>query len=208
MLDTDLTFVMLPRSSVRVFGHFEELSQSLLRLLEAPSSVSEGTIIVPCLSQQLPAVLEFFPEVKALKTVPNCAKAHTAIRTVSVPGYRFDMKFSLACLITPALRALPFWSAATALHTTDILKMLLPEDLWVFGEIAAVTGSQDNASEARHLTCILRESLGDKAQGNDETLILASALMEKPFGGQQTHAELLFDLTTTESKVSWFTGYV
>lgn len=183
MLDPGLTFVMLPRSSVRVFGPFEELSQPLLRLLEAPSSVSEETIIVPCLSQQLPAVLEFFPEAKALKTVPNGAKAHAAIRTVSVPGYRFDMKLSLACLITSALCALPCWSAAAAPHTTDILKTLLPEDIWVFGEVAAATGSQDNVSEARHLTYILRESLEDKAQGNDETLILASALMERPLGG-------------------------
>ncbi|KAJ6098491.1 hypothetical protein N7467_000026 [Penicillium canescens] len=134
--------------------------------------------MVPCLSRQLPALLHHFPEADHVKSVLAAGKAHAAIRTVSIPGYEFDVKFSLACQNTSALRVLPCWSAAAATEMTALMRKILPENLWLFGEVAAVTGSQEDKSEARHLTCILRENLEAKAQENDEALILVSALME------------------------------
>ncbi|KAE8164044.1 hypothetical protein BDV40DRAFT_311131 [Aspergillus tamarii] len=199
MLNPGLSFVILPRSSARVFGPFEDLLRPLRELLEVDISTTEDKIIVPCLSQHLPSLQNFFPEAEIVASVPQCAQAQASIRSVSVPGYGFDIKFSLACLITSALRVLPCWSAAAAPSITPVLKKLFPPDLWVFGEVAAITGSQENASEARHLTCILRENMEAKANERDETLILASALMEKPFGRDVTYAEILFDLTTREA---------
>ncbi|KAE8330163.1 hypothetical protein BDV39DRAFT_202350 [Aspergillus sergii] len=89
--------------------------------------------------------------------------AQASIRTVSVPGYGFDIKFFLACLITSAPRVLPNWSADVASNITSVLKKLFPPDLWVFGEVAAVTGSQENVSDAHHLTCILQGNMEAKA---------------------------------------------
>ncbi|KAJ6185719.1 hypothetical protein N7519_007020 [Penicillium mononematosum] len=145
-------------------------------------------------SASMSTVLNYFPEAKHVKSVPGAAKAHAAIRTVSITGYELDVKFSLACQITSALRVLPCWSAAAAPDMTALMKKILPEDLWLFGEVAAVTGSQEDKSEARHLTCILRENLLAKAQENDETLVLVSALMERPLGRQQTYIKCLFRL--------------
>lgn len=208
MLNPGLSFVILPRSSARVFGPFEDLLRPLRELLEVDISTTEDKIIVPCLSQHLPSLQNFFPEAEIVASVPQCAQAQASIRSVSVPGYGFDIKFSLACLITSALRVLPCWSAAAAPSITPVLKKLFPPDLWVFGEVAAITGSQENASEARHLTCILRENMEAKANERDETLILASALMEKPFGRDVSYAEILFDLTTVKRKLKWFERFV
>ena len=208
MLNPGISLVVLPRSSVHMYGPFEKLTQSLVKGLGVALPVSSDLVMVPCLSRQLPAVLYYFPDAEHVKSVPSVARAHAAIRTVSVPGYEFDVKFSLACQITSALRVLPCWSAAAAPGMTALMKEILPEDLWLFGEVAAVTGSQEDRSEARHLTCILRENLEAKAQENDEALILVSALMEKPLGGQQAYAEILFDLKTTAEKKKWFTRFV
>jgi siderophore synthetase component len=191
-----------------MYGPFEELTQSLVKGLGAAPPAFNDLVMVPCLSRQLPALLHHFPEAEHVKSVLAAAKAHAAIRTVSIPGYEYDVKFSLACQITSALRVLPCWSAAAAPAMTAFLRKILPENLWLFGEVAAVTGSQEDKSEARHLTCILRENLEAKAQENDEALILVSALMEKPLGGQQTYAEILFDLKTTTEKKKWFTRFV
>lgn len=86
---------------------------------------------------------------------------------------------------------------------TSFVKSIVPPELWVFGEIAAVTGSQDDLSEARFLTCILRENLENRAQQNGEALIIVSALMERPMNGCQTYAEILFKLETTLDKMRW-----
>lgn len=213
MLNPGLSFVVLPRSSVDIFGPFEELTRPLLKTLKINSGHEqerEKVIIIPCLSQNIPAVLHVFPEATLLKTIPQTAQAHAAIRTVSVPGYAFDIKFSLAFQITSALRVLPCWAAAAAPPMTDIMRAVLPPaGVWVFGEVAAVTGSQGDKSQARHLTCILRESLEERARENGEALVLASGLIEKPFGGGgRTYAEIVFDLETVDQKLQWFTRYV
>lgn len=58
------------------------------------------------------------------------------------------------------------------------------------------------------MTCILRENLEAKADKHDKTLILASALMGRPFGANVTYAEVLFDLITVERKIQWFQRFV
>lgn len=188
-------------------GPFEDLTQSLVKGFGVAWAPSTSSVVVPCLSRQLPAVLFYFPEAEHVKSLPGIGKAHAAIRTVSVPGYEYDLKFSLACQITSALRVLPCWSAASAPEMTALMRKIFPKDLWLFGEVAAVTGSQEDKSEARHLTCILRESLEAKAQKNDEALVLVSALMKKPLRGQKTYAEILFDLNTTAEKKEWFARF-
>ncbi|KAK4124711.1 hypothetical protein N657DRAFT_615634 [Parathielavia appendiculata] len=210
MLNPALSFVTIPRFSVRLFGPFDRLLRPLLDLLEVPSpaGLEDYYIVVPCLSQHLPALLHFFPEATPIKTVANRAVAQASIRTVSVPGYTYDLKLSLACLITSALRVEPCWSAAAAPTMTSLLKKLVPKNLWLFGEVAAATGSQSNTSDARYMTCILRENLESRAQQNNEMLVLAAALMERPRGGRRTYAEMLWNLDTTNDRILWFKKYV
>jgi hypothetical protein len=129
MLNPGISFVALPRSSVCVFRAFEKLTQPLQQLfggIEISASDGKEKIIVPCLLQQLPAVTKFFPDADVLKSIPNCGQAQAAIRTITVPGFQFDIKFSLACLLTSAIRALPCWAAAVAPDVTDILKKVFP----------------------------------------------------------------------------------
>ncbi|KID85221.1 Aerobactin siderophore biosynthesis, IucA/IucC [Metarhizium guizhouense ARSEF 977] len=192
MLNPGISFVTVPRTS-----HFG-----------ISVAGSQGNTTVPCLTQHLPALLHYFPEAELIKTVPNCAVAQGAMRTVSVPGFAYDVKFSLACLVTSALRVLPCWSADAAPKLTCLLKEISPPNLWIVGEIAAVTGNQQDMAEARYMTCILRENLESRAKQNNEALILSSALMEKPTGGSRTYAEVLFDLHTTADKVRWFKSHV
>ncbi|KAK7404147.1 hypothetical protein QQX98_010051 [Neonectria punicea] len=91
---------------------------------------------------------------------------------------------------------------------TSLLRKLIPQNLWLFGEIAAVTGCQKDISEARYMACILRENLESRAHQNNEVLVLASALMERPRGGRQPYAEILFDLKTTNDKILWFRRHI
>lgn len=77
----------------------------------------------------------------------------------------------------------------------------------MFGEIAAITGNEQVVSEVRHMTCILRENLEQKAKENGEALLLTAALMEKPFGEKRTYAEIIFNLNTLQEKETWFQRY-
>ncbi|KAK0111672.1 hypothetical protein ONS95_002017 [Cadophora gregata] len=208
MLNPSISFISTPRSSICIFGPFEELIDALAKHLAVSVPNNEAMAIVPCLTQHLPALTHFFPEATLIKTVPNCGVAQAAIRTVSILGVAYDIKFSLACLITSALRVLPSWSAASAPRMTSLLKTLVPPDLWLCGEVAAVTGSQEDTSEARYLTCILRENLEEKARENGEALIVVSALIEKPMQSDKTYAEILFDLETISDKIQWFKMYI
>jgi siderophore synthetase component len=164
--------------------------------------------MVPCLSQQLPAILVHFPQAEVYKSIPACARAQASIRTVSIPGYNFDLKFTLACQITSAIRDIPCWAPPAGPDMTTILLKILPEQLWVFGEVAGVTGSQEDANAARHVSCIVRENLVTRAEDQNEVLILVSGLIEKPLGDSRTYAEILFDLKTTADKTEWFTRFV
>ncbi|GMF66906.1 unnamed protein product [Aspergillus oryzae] len=90
----------------------------------------------------------------------------------------------------------------------ELLEKFLPDDLWVFREVAAVSGSQKDFNEARHLACILRDTLESRAQANDEVLIMAMALTQKPYGDSRTYAEILYNLETVVQKKEWFQSLV
>ncbi|KAH8647799.1 IucC family-domain-containing protein [Xylariales sp. PMI_506] len=209
MLTPGLSFLEIPRSAVQVFGDFHKLTEPLFQLFDIDTlTLSEGTIIVPCLMQQLPAVTDHFPEAAVLKSIPGCAKAQASIRTITIPGYDFDLKMSLSYQLTSALRVTEPSRTAAALDMTNILKSVLPPDLWVMGEIASITGSHEDPHIAGQLGCIIRENFEAKARARNERLILVSALIEKPYGETRTYAEILFNLETTRSKVAWFISYL
>ncbi|KAJ6184953.1 hypothetical protein N7519_006254 [Penicillium mononematosum] len=210
MLKPTLAFISVPRTDLRVTGHFEQELQPLLERLEIPGTTSDR-VIVPCLSQQLPSIHQRFPNATVLKLIENCADAQASMRTMTLRpdlAFNYHLKLSLACQITSALRTITPWTTCGGPVQSEILEKLLPSDLWVFREVAAVTGSQENFNDARHLSCILRDSLETRARANDETLIIAAALAQKPSGDGRTYAEILFGLETTAQKKEWFQRYV
>ncbi|OQE80157.1 hypothetical protein PENNAL_c0047G00432 [Penicillium nalgiovense] len=162
MLKPTLAFISVPRTDLRVTGHFEQELQPLLERLEIPGITSDR-VIVPCLSQQLSSIHQRFPNATVLKLIEDCADAQASMRTLTL---RPDGPVQ-----------------------SELLEKLLPNDLWGFREVAGVTGSQEDFNDARHLSCILRDSLETRARENDETLIIAAALAQKPSGDG-----LLFEL--------------
>jgi len=106
--------------------------------------------------------------------------------------------------MTSALRTITPWTACAGREISDLICKLVPEDLWVFREAAAVVGSQDDFDEAKHLACILREDLEIRARERGETLIVAAALAQKSPADGLSYAERLFRLDTVEKKKLWF----
>lgn len=206
MLTPGLTFICLPSSDLHLAGPFEQLLQPLLQTLDIPN-VPEGCTIMPCLTQQLPSVIQRFPKAKILKSVTDCADAQTSLRTLTIRpelNFPFHMKLSLACQVTSALRTITPWSAQGGPIVTGIMEQFLPPDLWIFKELASATGSQSNFDDAKHLTCILRDDLQERAESNNEVLIIAAALTQQPPGITQSYAETLFKLRTISQKQKWF----
>ncbi|KAJ5175036.1 IucC family-domain-containing protein [Penicillium canariense] len=210
MLTPSLAFVSVPRANLRITGPFEQELQPLLENLEIPNTISDR-VIVPCLAQQLPSIQQRFPATIVLKLTMDCADAQASMRTLTLRPYlefKYHLKLSLACQITSALRTITPWTTCGGPVQTKLLERLLPNDLWVFREVAAISGSQDDFNDARHLSCILRDSLEVRAQANDETLIIAAALAQKPCGQIRTYAEILYGLETISQKKEWFQRYV
>lgn len=210
LLTPPLAFLSVPRIDLRLTGDFENLLQPLLTTLSIPPT-STDRVTVPCLSHQLPSVFQRFPRAILLKTVPNCADAQASMRTLTLRPechFNFHLKLSLACQITSALRTITPWTTCGGPVQTALLEKFLPEDLWVFREVAAVSGAQENFSDARHLSCILRDDLETRARANNETLVIAAALAQKPHGETRTYAEILYNLHTTAQKRAWFREYV
>ena len=142
-----------------------------------------------------------------LLSVADCADAQASLRTLTLRPelkFPFHLKLSLACQITSALRTITPWSAQGGPIVTGILDRFLPSELWTFKEVASVTGSQTDFDDAKHLSCILRDDLEERARANNEVLILAAALTQSPPDTSQPYAEILFNLRTISEKQEWF----
>lgn len=206
MLTPGITFLCLPSNDLHLAGPFNQLLQPLLQTLEIPK-VPEGYTVLPCLTQQLPSVIQLFPRADVVKSVIDCVDAQASLRTVTPRpelNFPFHLKLSLACQITSALRTITPWSAQGGPIVTDIMNRFLPSDLWTFKELASATGSQSNFDDAKHLSCILREDLELRAEANNEVLIIAAALTQQPHGTSQPYVEILFNLQTIPQKQKWF----
>ncbi|KAK6810722.1 hypothetical protein RU639_013573 [Aspergillus parasiticus] len=132
MLTPTLAFVSVPCDNLRITGHFERELQPLLKQLDIPQTTSDR-VIVPCLAQQLPSILQRFPDVVILKLAADCADAQASMRTITIRpelGFNYHLKLSLACHITGALRTITPWTACGGPVQTELLERFLPDDLW------------------------------------------------------------------------------
>lgn len=192
-----------------ISGGYEETLELLLQKLKVPKPSSER-LIVPCLTQQLPAVQLYFPNAIVVKTVSQSADALASVRTLQTRpelDFPYHIKLSLACQITSALRTITPWTAIGGPFFSDLLKKFLPETLWVYREVGAITGSQEDFSKAKHLSCILRDDLEAQAKANNEMLVLAAALAHHLPGTSQSYKEILFNLKTPQDKREWLQRY-
>jgi hypothetical protein len=205
MLTPSLAFMSVPRSDTLVSGVYEETLEPLLQRLEVPKPSSDR-LIVPCLTQQLPAVQLYFPNAVVVKTVSHCADALASIRTLQARpelDFPYHIKLSLACQITSALRTITPWTTVGGPPFSNLLERFLPQNLWVYREVGAVTGGQEDFSKAKHLSCILRDDLEAPAKANNEMLVLAAALAHPLPGTNRSYAEILFNLKTSQEKRQW-----
>ncbi|GLA18271.1 siderophore [Aspergillus niger] len=128
-------------------------------------------------------------------TVQNRCRAQLSMRTVSmtpdVGSSPLHLKLSLNCQITSHLRTISPNAAALATAVGNILRDLLPPDLWIFEEAASITGAQEDFQKACQLTCIIRKSPELEAAGIGETLIPVAGLMQKPFNDARTLFSLI-----------------
>ncbi|KAL2833523.1 ferric iron reductase FhuF-like transporter-domain-containing protein [Aspergillus pseudoustus] len=209
MISPEVTFLSLPRSQMRISGPFEALISDLLTKLNIPS-VSEDRIIVPCLAQQQPSIASRFSDVEVVGS--ERASAQASMRTMTLRPeleFPYHLKLSLACQITSALRTITPWTALGGAEVSELLEKLLPPDMWLFKEVAAVTGAQADFNNAKHFSCILREDLELRANAQGESLIIASAFSQLPvseFEHATAHAEAL--LPSADAKKQWFQSYV
>jgi hypothetical protein len=205
MINPELTFLSIPRIDICISGQFEKLLKPLLYKLDI-AEPSPDRIIIPSLTQQQPSIMVRFPNAVPVFSA-RCATAQASMRTVTLSPelqFPYHLKMSLACTITSALRTITPWSALGGMAVTQLLMKLLPDNLWVFREQAAVCGSQKDFNEAKHLSCILREDLEAKAATHGETLIIAAGLAQRTVDDSRSYAERLFELGTIEKKKCWF----
>lgn len=203
MLTPGIIFLSVPRSQIQITGPYESTIHELLPKIGI-SSPTPDRIIVPALAQQRPAIKLRFPDVFVVGR--DRALAQASLRTVTLRpelDFKFNLKLSLACQITSAMRTITPWSTLGAPAVSELLTELVPPDLWIYREIASVTGAQADFNEARHFSCIFREDLEFRAREQGETLIVAAALAQRTIDSSVTYAEHLFGLDSVDSKLSW-----
>ncbi|KAL4860710.1 hypothetical protein BDV12DRAFT_204770 [Aspergillus spectabilis] len=207
MLSPEISFLSVPRPQVRISGPFEELLSDLLAQLGIPKC-TQDRVIVPSLAQQRSSILSRFSDVQVVGS--DLASAQASLRTVNLRpelGFKYHLKLSLACQITSALRTITPWTALGGAEVSALLEKLLPPDMWVFNEVAAVTGAQSDFNDAKHLSCILREDLELRANQQDESLIIASALSQLPVSGSRREKAQAESLLPAGDKKDWFKRY-
>lgn len=206
----EIKFLAVPSSDLRITGAFQTRLLPLLQKLGI-TNTHPGTVVVPCLRRQIPAIKSRFPRAEVLQSPPVTARAQAATRTVSLSpelGFPYHLKLALACFITSALRTVSPWTACVGPEAGDVLSDILPGDLWVAREVASVTGAGDDFDEAKHISCVLREDLEPRADALGEALIPAAALAETDLATGVSSAERVFGLDTVEKRRAWLRGYV
>ncbi|PIG84665.1 hypothetical protein AARAC_001966 [Aspergillus arachidicola] len=206
----ELTLISVPRSELQVNGPFEELMQPLLQKLNVPA-VTKDRIIMPCFTKQLPSIQHFFPGANPIASIVDGADAQSSMRSVALRPHLetpYILKMSLGYRITSAVRTIASWIIPEVVFMSNLLEKLLPPELWIYREVAGVTGASGDPERTRQISCIIREDLEPRALDHDQALIIAAALYQHPPDSDKTYAEVLFDLNTWNKKMEWFKLYV
>ena len=206
IIEPEIIFAYIPRHAVHITGPFEkELSQLLSKLHIEPATPDK--MILPCLKLQVPALQQALaPQTLSFSPTTLQVQAQTSSRSVSLPSsleFPYHLKLALNCTISATTRTMSA-AARAGPQLSVLLEKILSPELWVFKEVACVTGTQTDPNQAKQLGCILREDLEIKARSMNQILIPCTALTERGPEGGPCHAERVFDLKTLEQKRSWF----
>lgn len=210
LMDASISLIKVPGSEVRINGLFRRTLQPLLQRYGL-DAFEAGQVIIPCLTIQIPAIKEHFPSAKVMVENALVGRTQSSLRTVSVPdipNFNFDLKFALTCKIGSALRTITPWTTCAATEVSAVLKETLPQDVWLLEDVAAISGSQSDFNEAKHISCVIRENLEERAAAQNETPIVCGAFAEIPPGEDECCAVSLFGLTDETKKMNWLTEYV
>lgn len=197
--------IAVDSAAIRISGPFRKLLKPLLSKLDLPD-IGSNEIVIPCLTRQMPAIKLNFPSARLLVGNALTASAQASLRTVVLPeefDFQWHMKLALACTVTSALRTITPWTACVGPELSNVLFDLLPENTWICREVASITGAQDSFDEAKHISCVLRESHESRSEAMNQTMIIAAALAERPYGTRDCYAAVMFELMTREDKLDW-----
>ncbi|KAI9375019.1 IucC family-domain-containing protein [Aspergillus egyptiacus] len=206
----ELSLVSVPRAMLRINGPFENLMSPLLQKLNV-RTVPEDRVVVPCFTKQLPSIERAFPEAVPVASIVDGADAQASMRSVVLRphlGVDYILKMSLGYRITSTVRTMASWVIPEVRFMSGLLEELLPSALWIYREVAGVTGAGSNLEDTRQISCIIRENLESRALANGQALIVAASLYQVPAGTSKTYAEILFRLDTWEKKIAWFRRYI
>ncbi|KAI5800601.1 IucC family-domain-containing protein [Pyronema domesticum] len=209
IINPGISFVSIPISDVRLAGNFQDTIAPLLSACGV-AAAEEGRVIAPCLSMQLPSIAQRFPSAKVVDSNQITAEAQASLRTVSLPSelnFPYHLKFPLACKVTSAVRTITPWTTCVGPELSVLLESVMDKDFWPLKEVASLAGAQENFSDARHLSCLVREDLEIRARAQGEALIVASGLAERDAENKVTNVERVLGLDTVEKKLDWLRGY-
>ncbi|KAI5805935.1 IucC family-domain-containing protein [Geopyxis carbonaria] len=210
ILNPSISFLSVRRSDICLSGEFELTIAPLLTALSVPVPSDKTLTVVPCLTRQLPSIYQRFPHVTVLPSDVLTARAQSSLRTVTLPEalrFPYHIKFPLACEIMSGVRTIAPWTTASSPELSQLLNELLPPQIWAYNEPAGMVGSLEDPNEARHFSCLIRDSLEERAAYQNEALVVAAALCEHPVSSLTSHAERIFGLHTLAAKQSWFRSY-
>jgi hypothetical protein len=205
ILTPSIAFISIPQNDVIQKGPFGKALKPILENLQVPLLDEPSRVVVPCFTRQLPLIYKSFPGAEILKIMEDCADAEASIRSIRLKPHissPYLFKMSLACQITGALRTITPWDVFQTAEATRILDKIKP-NFWMYREIAAVCGAQDNYEQASNLACIMREDPEPRARENDESIIIVGSLIERLPGNSKSRLETLFELDTIEQKWKW-----
>ncbi|KAL9620605.1 MAG: hypothetical protein Q9160_004859 [Pyrenula sp. 1 TL-2023] len=201
-----ISLISVPGSDVRVTGPFRQALKPLLTQYRIEDA-QPGKVILLCMTLQLPMIKQYHPETEVLLKDAFQAVGQSSLRTVAIPFFDYDFKFSLDVTITSSPRIIGPKTVMMIHELSCVLKEIMPDNLWVMGEVGGVTGRSDEFDKNIHIGCLLRENFERRALANNETLAVVGALQEIPPWSTECNAALVFGLRTEEQKLNWLSEY-
>ncbi|KAF8640269.1 hypothetical protein AX16_010164 [Volvariella volvacea WC 439] len=212
-----IRFAVVPRTSVDVYGEFEEKIRSLAhgaaRRVGMQLPEDDTKIIMPVHELQVENVQAKFGDVEFLHPdISVGALAQSSIRTVSVPELpAVALKLAVGVKISSALRTISHFTATFGPRfSAEVVPKLHinPEILKVELEPHSAVYRNVPPDVAKHFSVVLREEYQPKP---DEGVVVCAALLEMDHAGAPkgvSAVEYVFGLDTKEKRIAFLDRYI
>ncbi|RKP40203.1 IucC family-domain-containing protein, partial [Dimargaris cristalligena] len=203
-----VVFVAVPRSQLQIRGNFEDELAPLVQAIGLQGASSDE-VIVPVHSRQLPNIVSRFPFVRLLDGY-DMAEAQASLRTV-VPDHspNIQLKLPLGIKVTSALRTITPWTTYLGPGLRPILERIMkdPEACIVVHETSSIVVRDPDVDEAKHLSCLIRESPTQLARARGESVVVCAALTERDANGE-FHVNRAWKLNSLDRRLAFLERYV